>query len=73
MPSNRSAAHLWAALCGAALVTLAACGGGGGSGGSPETAVSGMGTLRVALTDSPACGYDAVNVTIDRVRVQQRR
>lgn len=68
MPSNRSAAHLWAALCGAALVTLAAC---GGSSGSSETAIGGMGTLRVALTDSPACGYDAVNVTIDRVRVHQ--
>ena len=28
-------------------------------------------TLRVALTDAPACGYDAVNVTIARVRVHQ--
>ena len=32
---------------------------------------SGVGTLRVALTDSPACGYDEVNVTIDKVRVHQ--
>jgi len=27
--------------------------------------------LRVALTDAPACGYDEVNVTIERVRVHQ--
>ena len=44
---------------------LAACGGGDGD--SPFTA--GTGTLRLALTDAPACGYDSVNVTIDRVRV----
>jgi len=30
-----------------------------------------MGTLRLALTDAPACGYDAVNVTIQKVRVNQ--
>ena len=72
MHSSRSAVHVFAALCSAAVVTLAACGGGGGgSGGSSESASGGMGTLRVALTDSPACGYDAVNVTIDRVRVHQ--
>jgi hypothetical protein len=28
-----------------------------------------MGTLRVALTDAPACGYDHVYVTVERVRV----
>ena len=27
--------------------------------------------MRLALTDAPACGYDAVNVTIERVRVHQ--
>lgn len=43
---------------------LAACGGGGDSPALPTT-----GTLRLALTDAPACGYDSVNVTIDRVRV----
>jgi hypothetical protein len=49
----------------AALITavLAACGGGGDS---PAT-----GTLHVSLTDAPACGYDAVHVTVDRVRVHQ--
>jgi hypothetical protein len=53
-----------AAACGAAAIVLAACGGGSDSGG-------GSGTLRLALTDAPACGYDAVNVTIERVRVHQ--
>lgn len=43
---------------------LAACGGDGDSPTPPAT-----GTLRLALTDAPACGYDSVNVTIDRVRV----
>jgi hypothetical protein len=44
---------------------LAACGGGssGDSGAS--------GTLRVALTDAPACGYDEVNVTVQKVRVHR--
>jgi hypothetical protein len=51
-------------LGGVAVASLAACGGGGGS--TAET-----GTLRLALTDAPACGYDAVNVTILKVRVHQ--
>lgn len=46
------------------LAAVAACGGGGG-------AASGSGTLRLALTDAPSCGYDEVNVTIERVRVHQ--
>ena len=49
---------------------LAACGGGGGGGGGDAT-VQGNGTLRVALTDAPACGYDAVNVTVQKVRVNK--
>jgi hypothetical protein len=57
----------------ALLLGLASCGGGGSSGGgggiggtgSPST----LGTVNFALTDAPACGYDAVNVTIERVRV----
>jgi hypothetical protein len=48
-----------------ALTALAAaCGGGGGS-------ASGEGSLRVALTDAPACGYDEVNVTVVRVDVHR--
>lgn len=46
-------------LLGGALV-LAGCNGG-------DTA--GNGTLSVALTDAPACGFDHVYVTVDRVRV----
>lgn len=51
--------------CLSALV-LAACGGGGGGSGS-----GGMGTLAVSLTDAPACGFSAVNVTVSKVRVHQ--
>lgn len=29
------------------------------------------GTLAVSLTDAPACGFDAVNVTISKVRIHQ--
>lgn len=53
--------HLW--LAPATLALLSACGGGSDAGGS--------GTLRLALTDAPACGYDQVNVTVERVRVHQ--
>jgi uncharacterized protein DUF4382/carboxypeptidase family protein len=46
---------------------MAACGGGGGSGG----ATSADGSLRVALTDAPSCGFDHVFVTVEQVRVHQ--
>jgi len=45
---------------------LAACGGGGGIGGTGSA-----GTLRLSITDAPSCGYDAVNLTIEKVRVHQ--
>ncbi|MDB5887080.1 MAG: putative lipoprotein [Polaromonas sp.] len=45
---------------------LAACGGGDGG-----ASVSQSGSLRLALTDAPSCGYDAVNVTIQKVRIHQ--
>jgi hypothetical protein len=56
----------WAARLGTviAAATLAACGGGGGG-----EAASADGTLRVAMTDAPACGYDNVFVTVEKVRV----
>jgi hypothetical protein len=51
-----------------AAAALVACGGGGGGGdgGSPSPS---MGTLAVSMTDAPACGFDAVNVTVNKVRV----
>jgi hypothetical protein len=52
----------WFALVAAGVV---ACGGGGGS--SPMTPQDG--TLRMAITDAPACGYDHVWVSVDKVRV----
>ncbi len=56
-----------------AAAALVACGGGGGSSGSstpaPTPPTSTMGTLAVGLTDAPACGFDAVNVTVNKVRV----
>jgi hypothetical protein len=50
-------------------LALAACGGGdeGGIGGSGAP----MGTLRMSITDAPSCGYDSVNITVDRVRVNK--
>jgi len=57
----------WAGAAGLAAATvLGACGGGGGGGGE---AAGGEGTLRVALTDAPSCGYDNVWVTVEKVRV----
>lgn len=51
------------AVVSAATLLLAACGGGGSDASS--------GTLRLALTDAPACGYDHVYVTVDSVKVHQ--
>ena len=49
-------------------VLIAGCGSGGGSGGGAGLE---SGTLGVSLTDAPACGLDAVNVTVIKVRVHQ--
>jgi len=46
---------------------VAGCGSGGDSGGGGAQ----LGALSVSLTDAPACGFDAVNVTVDKVRVHQ--
>ena len=56
-------------LLGAITSMLVACGGSDGDSVAPATPSAG--TLRVALTDTPACGYDAVNVTVEKVRVHQ--
>lgn len=51
----------------ASSIVLSACGGGGGS--APTATQSG--TVHFALTDAPACGFDAVNVTVVKVRVHK--
>jgi hypothetical protein len=57
-----------------AATALVACGGGSSGGGSGNTTPppsSTMGTVRASLTDAPACGYDEVNVTVNKVRIHQ--
>ena len=44
-------------------LVMAGCGG--------SSTGTGTGTLGVSLTDAPACGFDAVNVTVSKVRVHQ--
>ncbi len=51
------------ALTGSAAL-IAACGGG-------SNTSDGTGTMRLALTDAPACGYDHVWVTVEKVRVHR--
>lgn len=45
-------------------VVVAGCGGDGGGSTQP-------GVLGVSITDAPACGFDAVNVTVSKVQVHQ--
>lgn len=57
-PTARGLALLGGAV---ATATLVACGGGSGA--------SGEGTLKLAMTDSPACGFDHVYVTVNKIRI----
>jgi len=59
----------WVGTSLAAVALLAACGGGSDSPGMVTS--SETGTLRLSLTDAPACGYDRAFVTIEKVRVHQ--
>ena len=60
---NHSTQFTW--LMGLLLtVFVAGCGSDGGGSTQP-------GTLGVSLTDAPACGLDAVNVTVSKVLVHQ--
>ncbi|MBE0615061.1 MAG: DUF4382 domain-containing protein [Burkholderiales bacterium] len=51
-------------------VSVAGCGSSGGGDAAPASSTA-PGTLGVSLTDSPACGFDNVYVTVDKVRVHQ--
>ena len=61
---SRRKSLAWSTAAACALM-LSACGGGG------DNASNANGTLGVSLTDAPACGFDAVNVTVAKVRVNQ--
>lgn len=61
-----------AATSAIAAATLVACGGGGGDSAAPAPAPApAMGTISAAITDAPACGFDAVNVTVSKFRVHK--
>lgn len=71
MPNRR---HLLSIVClaGAAAMAASCGGGGGGAGNGPGPGLgTSLGTLRVALTDAPACGYDSAFVTVEKVRIHQ--
>jgi len=68
LTGNLKANALKLVMASLTAVFVAGCGG-GGSDGAPASAASG--TLGVSLTDAPACGYEAVNVTVIKVRTHQ--
>ena len=64
MHTRSNTSPLW--LTGVSMAALlSACGGGGGGDAS-------TGSLRMAVTDAPACGYDHVYVTVNGVRFHQQ-
>jgi len=64
IPSMQKRALL-STVCASAL--LAACGGGSSNNNSSTQ----MGSVSFSMTDAPACGFDAVNVTVAKVRVHK--
>jgi hypothetical protein len=65
---KKRSSYLLSLLIVGGTAALVACGGGGSSSNSTATP---MGTLKLGLTDAPACGFDHVNVTIEKVRINQ--
>lgn len=56
----------------AATLMLAGCGGGGDDDSAIAAPVATKGTLAVSLaSDAPACGFDAVNLTVSKLRFRQ--
>ena len=55
----------------ASLLAVFVVGCSGGGGGGDAAPAQGTGTLGVSMTDAPACGFDAVNVTVVKVRTHQ--
>lgn len=66
--SKPTISYSLAVMAALSAAVLSACGGGGG-GSTPSSQTAG--TLAVSMTDAPACGFDAVNVTVSKVRVHQ--
>ncbi|MGE5650676.1 MAG: DUF4382 domain-containing protein, partial [Bacillota bacterium] len=64
MKTSISVRHLGLPVALSIAGMLAACGGGGDS-------ATVQGTVQVKLTDAPACGFDNVNVTVTKVRINQ--
>jgi hypothetical protein len=62
---NKGQAYLKTCFMALMVAIMAGCGGGGSS------SQSDSGTLHVSLADAPAGGYEAVNVTVSKVRVHQ--
>jgi hypothetical protein len=51
----------------ASVALISACGGGGGGGGG-GVPVTDVGFIKAALTDAAACGYNQINVTVQKLR-----